>query len=96
MLATFPGISQIIRDSWRQYWCWNFTEVSAQRLFTEVFPVRKRQYRRSRKCVGCRRVFVWLAAEELQQNELDYRDPEYELLIAVKAIKPFQNDAAKP
>src|SRR5262249_18344567 len=38
LLATFPGISQIIKDAWRPYWCWSFTEVSARRLFTEIFP----------------------------------------------------------
>ncbi len=29
-----------------------------------------------------------LAAEELTSDELDYRDPDYEVLIAVRARKP--------
>jgi hypothetical protein len=29
-----------------------------------------------------------LAAEELRQKELNYRDPSYELLIALRAVKP--------
>ena len=39
LLATFPGISQISRydmDRWGDYW--RFTDLSARRLFEEVFP----------------------------------------------------------
>jgi hypothetical protein len=28
-----------------------------------------------------------LAAEELRRQELDYRDPDYELLITLRAVK---------
>jgi hypothetical protein len=29
-----------------------------------------------------------LAAEELRQEELDYFDPDYEILVTVRAVKP--------
>jgi hypothetical protein len=29
-----------------------------------------------------------LASEELRKNELDYHDPDYELLITIRASKP--------
>jgi SAM-dependent methyltransferase len=96
LLATFPGISQIIKDSWRQYWCWNFTEVSAQRLFREIFPSENVSLDVAGNVLVSAAFLYGVAAEELQQSELDYRDSEYELLIAVKAIKPLQSDAAKP
>jgi glycosyltransferase involved in cell wall biosynthesis len=95
LLATFPGISQIIRDSWRQYWCWNFTEVSAQRLFTEIFPQANVSIDVAGNVLAATAFLYGLAAVELRRSELDYRDPEYELLIAVKAIKPFQDNAAR-
>ncbi len=96
LLATFPGISHIIKDTWRQYWCWNFTEVSTQRLFTEVFPTENVSIELAGNVLAATAFLFGVAAEELLQDELDYKDPEYELLIAVKAIKPFQSDPAKP
>ena len=38
VLATFPGISQMSNDCWRESWCWAFTHLSARRLFEEIFP----------------------------------------------------------
>ena len=34
-----------------------------------------------------------LAAEELREDELNYHDPDYELLIAVRAVKPELEEA---
>ncbi|MBE3119884.1 MAG: hypothetical protein IMZ50_14165 [Candidatus Atribacteria bacterium] len=31
-----------------------------------------------------------LAAEGLRREELDYHDPDYEVLITVRAIKPME------
>ena len=38
LLATFPGISQTYDNEWSDSWYWNFTRLSARRLFEEVFP----------------------------------------------------------
>jgi glycosyltransferase involved in cell wall biosynthesis len=96
LLATLPGITQTIQDSGRQDWCWNFTEVLAQRLFTEIFLPANVRIEVAGNVLTAAAFLYGLAAEELRQSELDYRDPDYQLLIAIKAIKPFQNDAAKP
>lgn len=94
LLATFPGISQIVLDHWRQYWCWNFTEVSARRLFAEIFPSENVTSDVAGNVLAATAFLHGMAAEELQPSELDYHDPAYQLLIAVKAIKPFQGKAA--
>jgi hypothetical protein len=93
LLATFPGISQIVRDAWRKHWHWSFTHVSAKRLFEEVFPAANVTIDVSGNVLTAAAFLYGLAAEELRQEELDYSDSDYELLIAVKAVKPFQNDA---
>ena len=96
LLATLPGISQIIRDTWRKYWCWSFTEVSARRLFEEVFPPENVSVNVSGNVLAAAAFLYGLAAEELQQKELDFNDPEYELLIAVRATKPLEATASHP
>jgi glycosyltransferase involved in cell wall biosynthesis len=95
LLATLPGITQIIQDSGRRDWCWNFTEVLSQRLFTEIFPPANVRIDVVGNVLAATAFLYGLAAEELEQSELDFRDPDYQLLIAIKAVKPFQNDAAK-
>jgi SAM-dependent methyltransferase len=88
MLATFPGISQISRydmDRWGDYW--RFTDASARRLFGDVFgPENVTIETYGNVLVAC--AFLHgLAAHELKQKELDYHDPDYQVIITVRAVK---------
>jgi SAM-dependent methyltransferase len=89
LLATFPGISQISRydmDRWGDYW--RFTEASARRLFGDVFgPGNLTMESHGNVLVACA-FLQGLASSELIEKELRYRDPDYPLLIAVRAVKP--------
>jgi glycosyltransferase involved in cell wall biosynthesis len=88
LLATFPGISQISHDRWRESWCWAFTHVSARRLFEEVFPASNVCVEASGNVLAAIAFLHGLAAEELRQEELDYRDSHYDVSIMVRAVKP--------
>jgi SAM-dependent methyltransferase len=89
LLVTAPGISQISRydmDHWGDYW--RFTSASIRRLLADVFTEQ------------CTNVIVYgnilsavaflhgLAVEELTREQLDSADPDYEVLLAVRAVKP--------
>lgn len=87
LLATVPGISQISRydmDRWGDYW--RFTSLSARRLCEEAgfVDVRVTPYGNVLTSVA---FLHGLAAEELHQNELNCCDPDYELLIGIRAVK---------
>lgn len=89
LLATFPGISQISRydmDRWGDYW--RLTTLSARRLFEEVFPVENVTVMAYGNVLAAVAFLHGLAAEELCQAEMDYRDPDYEVLITVRAARP--------
>ena len=88
LLATVPGISPIIRndaDKWGQYW--SFTQMSVQRLFGDVFTpdnVRVQAYGNVLSATG----FLYgLGTQELRVAELDYHDPDYEVIIGIRAVK---------
>jgi SAM-dependent methyltransferase len=89
LLATFPGISQISRydmDRWGEYW--RFTDLSARLLFEEVFPaadVTVRTHGNVQAAVG---FLHGLAAHELKRHELDFTDPDYQVSITVRAVRP--------
>ena len=88
LLATFPGISRICRpeiDVWGDYW--RFTTLSARRLFEEVFAPADVTVEAYGNVLSAISFLHGLAAEELTAAELTLRDPNYEVLIAVRARK---------
>ncbi len=88
LLATFPGISQISRydmDRWGDYW--RFTTRSAARLFGEFFSSDRMSVAAYGNVLAAVAFLHGLAMEDIQPHELDYCDPDYELLITVRAVK---------
>lgn len=81
---TVPGISQISRydmDHWGDYW--RFTTLSARKLFAEVFKtehVDVQAYGNVLTAVAFLHGFV---IGEIREEELSYRDPDYEVVIGV-------------
>jgi SAM-dependent methyltransferase len=87
LLATFPGISQIDDGEWGQSWCWAFTTTSAKRLFEEVFAAPMVEVGFRGNVLASISFLHGLPLEELRQEELDYSDPQYQMLITVRAVK---------
>jgi hypothetical protein len=92
LLVTVPGISQISRydmERWGDHW--RFTSLSARKLFEEVFLPTEIHIENYGNVLAANALLQGLAVEELREEELDYRDPDYELLIAVRAVKSIDN-----
>ena len=88
VLATMPGISPISRyDMERWGHCWAFTTQSARRLFEGVFPQDHVQTTAYGNVLTAASFLYGIATEELRKEELDYFDPDYELIMAVRAVK---------
>lgn len=93
LLVTFAGISQISpedMDLWGEYW--RFTKLSARRLFEEFFLSQDLVVTTYGNVLAAMTFLHGLATEELRQQELDYYDPNYEVIIAVRAVKAEVND----
>jgi hypothetical protein len=88
-LVTFPGISQTCRperDLWGDYW--RFTSMSARRLFESAFAPEGVRVEAYGNVLAATAFLFGLATEELRVEELEPRDPDYEMLIAVRAQRP--------
>lgn len=88
LLASFPGISQISRydmDRWGDYW--RFTDASARKLFESVFGSGNVQIETHGNVLAACAFLHGLAAHELREEELNHHDPDYQVLITVRAIK---------
>lgn len=87
--ATFLDISQISgyeMEPLGSYW--RFSLQSAQRLFEEVFIGTNAQVKAYGNVLPAMAFLHGLAAQELSQQEPDRRDPDYDVLIADRAVKP--------
>ena len=88
LLATFPGISHKGRDEWADVWQWGFTSASTARLFGHVFPADHLVIERHGNVLATTAFLYGLASSELSPEELEYSDDCYEMLIALRAVKP--------
>lgn len=88
VLAAVGGVAQIgtsktdIRDDH-----WAFTTKSAQMLFEEAFPRDCISVDSFGNVLAATAFLHGLAAEDLHPTELEFRDPDYEFLITIKAVK---------
>jgi hypothetical protein len=88
LLATFPGITPISRydmERWGHFW--SFTTLSGRRLFEESCSWASVQVESFGNVLTAAAVLYGLATEELRPEELDHHDPDYEVIIAVRATK---------
>ena len=90
LLVSTHGMSKIGRRKERDPWCvyWRMTVDSAEKLFGEFFPSRLVNVQGYGNVLAATAFLYGLAAEELDKKELDYYDPDYQVLVTIQAIKP--------
>ena len=89
LLATVSGMAKLSLedfDRWGEYW--RFTSLSARLLFEEVFPKELVSVRSYGNVLAAISFLEGLACEDLKQSELEAFDRSYEILIAIRAVKP--------
>ncbi len=89
LLLTTHGLSKIGRrlgrDDWGEYW--HFTTQAAEALFRDFFPGALVEVSSSGNVLAAMSFLHGLAAEELDSAELDQRDPDFEVIVTVRAVK---------
>lgn len=88
LLLTAPGITSSClpdRDEWGDWW--RFTSGSLRRMLGEVFRPED-VYVEAYGNVQAASAFLYgIAAEEMPPEHLDSRDPNFEVLLAARAVK---------
>ncbi len=87
-LVTVPGITASClpdRDLWGDYW--RFTSLSARRLFETVFPAEQVSVEAYGNVLTAIGFLHGLAVKDLKRAELEPHDPDYELVVCVRAVK---------
>ena len=88
LLATVPGITRLNqKNPQEQAWYWSFTSVSVTALFSELFARDALDIEVFGNVLSATGFLYGLAESELASKELDYLDPNYQVIIGVHAVK---------
>jgi SAM-dependent methyltransferase len=88
LLLTVPGISQICQPDmalWGDHW--RFTSLGVRRLAEEAFAAHDVTVETHGNVLAAAAFLYGLAASELRREELEAHDPDYQLLITLRAVK---------
>jgi hypothetical protein len=88
VLASFPMISRTDRAGsrgWVDYW--RFTEAASRRLFADVFGADNVSVESHGNVLVACAFLYGLAADELSREELHYRDPNFQMLVTLRAVR---------
>jgi SAM-dependent methyltransferase len=89
LLLTSHGISRIGRrlgrDAWGEYW--RLTTQSAERLFAETFAGAEVHVGSYGNVLASCCTLHGIVADEIAPADLDYCDPDYEVIVTVRAKK---------
>jgi SAM-dependent methyltransferase len=88
LLGTLPGISRVCTDD-RPVWgdWWRFTTDGARKLFEDVYGAGNVEVGAAGNVLTAAAFLYGLAAEELEDHELAQDDPDYELIVTVRAVR---------
>jgi GNAT superfamily N-acetyltransferase/SAM-dependent methyltransferase len=87
-LVTLAGISQIVRHDMDHGgdW-WRFTTASAQRLFEDAFAGGEVEVGSHGNTLAATAFLLGLGMQEVSAQDLDIHDPDYQLIVTVRARK---------
>jgi SAM-dependent methyltransferase len=86
LLVTMPGIARVCRDDtglWADYW--RLTAASARRLFGTTFEAQSVEVASHGNVLAAVAQLHGIAATELDDDELATHDPDYEVVVTVRA-----------
>jgi SAM-dependent methyltransferase len=87
LLVTVPTLSRVLRDGDRPVDYWRFTSAACERLFGDVFGRDQVQVEAHGNVLTAVAFLMGMALEELEPQQLDHRDPRFENLVCVRAVK---------
>jgi SAM-dependent methyltransferase len=72
---------------------WRFTSLALRRLFEEVFPKDHVEVKAYGNALAAVAFLHGLAVEDLKRDHLDYFDRDFEVSLALRAVKPKEPSA---
>jgi SAM-dependent methyltransferase len=96
VLATVPGISQLASDEWAKTWYWSLTPLAARRLFGDVFGPDNVEVQTRGNVAAAVAFLQGIATHEVRPQVLRHVDPQFPLLVTIRANKPADTGGHVP
>lgn len=93
LLATVPGITPIPDNVEGEAWYWSFTRHSMARLAAEQFDAPRVEVESYGNVLAATSFLQGMALEEVNRTDLDQHDPDYEVIVGLRAEKSDVADA---
>jgi peptidoglycan/xylan/chitin deacetylase (PgdA/CDA1 family)/glycosyltransferase involved in cell wall biosynthesis/SAM-dependent methyltransferase len=90
LLATVPSVMSVDGEGALDRDFWRLTEASARKLFADVFPIDAFEVTTYGNVKACTAFLYGLSVEEMATGDLDQRDEAFPLVVAIRAVKPFE------
>ena len=90
LLVTVPSVIRVDDEGGLDGDFWRWTEASARKLFAGVFPLDAFEVTSYGNVMTCAAFLYGMSVEELTPAELDHVDSNFPLVIAIRAVKPFE------
>lgn len=87
LLLTSPGITPIDHGEWKKTWYWAFTDKALIRLASDAFPAGNVEVETFGNVYIAAAFLYGMGITEVSQEKLDHRDPHFQVIITVKAVK---------
>ena len=87
LLLTSPGLSPIDQGAWNETWYWSFTDRALQRVTEETFPGGQVEVNAHGNVYAATAFLYGMGLPEVQKEKLDRQDPQFQVIITVKATK---------
>lgn len=87
LLLTAPGITPIDRGEWKETWYWSFTDKALHRLFTDTFLPGSFTIASFGNVYAASTYLYGMGLPEVGKENLDYYDPQFQVINAVRAVK---------
>jgi ubiquinone/menaquinone biosynthesis C-methylase UbiE len=87
LLLTSPGITPIDHGEWKETWYWSFTDKALKRLVTEAFSDGTVEIETFGNVYVATAFLYGMGKSEVSKERLDHSDPQFQVIITVKAVK---------
>jgi glycosyltransferase involved in cell wall biosynthesis len=87
LLLTVPGITQVDKGAWKDYWLWSFTDTALKKVMTETFNGSEVEVETKGNVHVASAFLYGMGLPEVSTKALQYNDPAYQLIVTVRAIK---------
>jgi SAM-dependent methyltransferase len=88
LLLTVPYITSIDHGEWNATWYWAFTDKVFGPLMQETFPGSLTDVCCFGNVMTASAFLFGMGQPELSKEKLDFHDPHFQVIIAVKTVKP--------